>query len=231
MRKVIDPKDIKTCKRCFEEKECPYGKYYCRACQALFCKEYKAKNKAKVSEYNKQYKSEHKEEVCDYNHKYNKENREAIQKRQTAQHKERRANDYHYKRSSQLRTKVHDFIKNDKLQKSRILNCSRKMFIEWLQSNFQKDMNLDNYGEVWCIDHVMPCSLFNFEEKEDDETRCFHWTNLRPLYMKENQKRQNRVTREEIENQEKRVEEFIKKNKEETIHLIHYDKFGYFKEQ
>jgi hypothetical protein len=226
----IDPKNIKVCKRCNEEKECPYGKYYCRACQALFCKEYKAKNKEKIAEYNKKYKSEHKEEVSEYNQRYNKDNREVIQNRQREQHKERRKKDYNYRKSNILRKNLLNIIK-DKRKDTKMISCSKNFFIKWLQFNLNDDMNFENYGEIWCIDHVIPCSLFNFEKNEDDEIKCFHWTNLRPLYIKENQKRQNKLTREDIINQEKKVEEFIQNNKEETINIIHYDKFKYLREQ
>jgi hypothetical protein len=92
-------------------------------------------------------------------------------------------------------------------------------------------MNIENYGEIWCIDHLIPCSYYNFEENKDDEDKCFHWTNLRPLYVKENLKRQNKLTREEIVNHEKKIEQFIEQNKEDSIHLFHYDKFEYLKEQ
>jgi hypothetical protein len=36
---------FKVCKKCNTEKECPYGKIYCRNCQNEFSREYKKKNK------------------------------------------------------------------------------------------------------------------------------------------------------------------------------------------
>jgi hypothetical protein len=222
--------NIKTCKRCYEEKECPYGKYYCRECQALFCKEYKARNREKIAEYNKKYKEENKEIISQYNHKYNNENREAIQNRQREQHKERRAKDYNYKRSIYLRKCIYDLIKNIK-KKLKHLSCTRDFFIKWLEFNFQNDMKLDNYGTLWCIDHVLPCCNFNFEDNIEEEYKCFHWTNLRPLYKKDNLKRGKKVTEEEISLHEQKIKDFIEKNKEETIHLIHFDKLKYINKQ
>jgi hypothetical protein len=222
--------DIKTCIRCKEDKECPYGRRICKECQRLFCREYKAKNREKIAEYNRKYKAEHKEEISDYNQKYNKENREAIQTRQTIQHRERRQIDYNYKKTLALRKSLQN-IMNNRIKYSKILDCSRDTLIEWLQFNFAEDMNMDNYRELWCLDHVMPCSIFDFEKNKEDEIRCFHWSNLRPLYVNENARRQNRVTREEIEVHEKKIKNFVDIKKEETLSLIHYDKFQYLNEQ
>jgi len=63
---VIIKMNTKLCKRCNVEKECPYNKIYCRECQNLFSKEYKKRNKDKISEYNRKYKIEHKEEIKEY---------------------------------------------------------------------------------------------------------------------------------------------------------------------
>lgn len=220
--------NIRTCAKCKEEKECPYGKSYCRPCQALSCREYKARNKEKIAEYNKKYKAEHKEEISDYNQKYNKENREVIQQRQNKQHRTRRENDYNYKRACTLRSRLLEFIK--KGTRSKVVSCNRDFFIKWLQFNFKEDMNMENRGDIWCIDHVLPCSYFNLENDEE-EKKCFHWTNLRPLYVKDNLKRQNKVTTEDILAHEDLIKEFIEKNKEDSIHIIIYDKLAYLNKQ
>lgn len=44
-------------------------------------------------------------------------------------------------------------------------------------------MNWDNYNwETWHIDHIKP--IVTFEDPEDPE--CWHYTNLRPRWAKEN---------------------------------------------
>lgn len=42
-------------------------------------------------------------------------------------------------------------------------------------------MNWINQGTVWEVDHIKPCSLFDLS-KENEQQKCFHYTNLQPLF-------------------------------------------------
>ena len=47
-------------------------------------------------------------------------------------------------------------------------------------------MNWSNWNkEGWHIDHIKPCYSFNLSNPEQQK-ECFHYTNLRPLWSKEN---------------------------------------------
>lgn len=49
----------------------------------------------------------------------------------------------------------------------------------------------ENYGE-WHIDHIIPCSAFNLEDREQ-ALRCFHYTNLQPLWAQDNLSKSNKI--------------------------------------
>lgn len=53
-----------------------------------------------------------------------------------------------------------------------------------LQKSFQEGMSWDNYGE-WHIDHIVPCASFDLT-KQSEQKKCFHYTNLQPLWAKDN---------------------------------------------
>jgi hypothetical protein len=47
-------------------------------------------------------------------------------------------------------------------------------------------MNWSNYGlHGWHIDHIRPCASFDLS-KSEEQRKCFHYTNLQPLWAKEN---------------------------------------------
>jgi hypothetical protein len=53
-------------------------------------------------------------------------------------------------------------------------------------------MSWDNYGIAgWHIDHIKPCCTFDLTDLEQQK-QCFHYTNLRPLWAKDNLRRPKR---------------------------------------
>lgn len=48
-------------------------------------------------------------------------------------------------------------------------------------------MSWNNYGE-WHIDHIIPCFTFDLS-KHEDQLKCFHYLNQRPLWAIDNLKR------------------------------------------
>ena len=52
---------------------------------------------------------------------------------------------------------------------------------------FDNNMNWDNYGIVWHIDHIVPQSDLPYSSMEDDNfKKCWSLNNLRPLDAKQN---------------------------------------------
>ena len=54
----------------------------------------------------------------------------------------------------------------------------------YLDAKFTDGMSWENHGE-WHIDHILPCASFNLLI-EDEQRKCFHYTNLQPLWAKDN---------------------------------------------
>lgn len=65
-----------------------------------------------------------------------------------------------------------------------LFGCSDLHLKRWLQDRFKRGMTWDNYGE-WEVDHIIPCASFNLSKKEDQD-KCFHYTNLQPLWRRDN---------------------------------------------
>lgn len=62
-----------------------------------------------------------------------------------------------------------------------------------LESKFKEGMSWDNHGLYgWHIDHILPCASFDLT-KEEDQRRCFHYTNLQPLWAEDNLKKSDKI--------------------------------------
>jgi len=73
------------------------------------------------------------------------------------------------------------------------LGCSIGHLRKHLEAQFLKGMNWRNYGwNGWHIDHIIPCAKFNLA-KEDERQKCFHFSNLRPLWATQNHQKSCKI--------------------------------------
>ena len=67
-----------------------------------------------------------------------------------------------------------------------MIGCSAIELKDYIESKFQYGMSWENYGrEGWHVDHIRPCASFDLSDPEQQE-ECFHYTNLQPLWAKDN---------------------------------------------
>ena len=196
----------KVCRICNEEKELSLlakNENICKRCNCIQIKKYREENPEKVAEQRKKYheknKEEHnqkareyheanKEEIKQQRKEYYEENKEDIIKKAYEHKKKRLMEDPLFKLLERLRGRILIAIKSqagEKAAKSiELLGCSIEHVRDHLESQFTEGMTWENHGE-WHIDHMRPCASFNLEEPEDQK-KCFHWTNLQPLWAADN---------------------------------------------
>lgn len=105
--------------------------------------------------------------------------------------REKYKNNVDYKIKAVYRSKIHKFLKGLKTQNSlEYLGCDIEFFKKWIEFRFSKEMNWNNFGSYWHIDHILPISKFNFTI-EKNRYICSHWTNLQPLEASINQSKLN----------------------------------------
>lgn len=101
--------------------------------------------------------------------------------------KQRRKEDIHFKISKNLRKRVWDAL-NGKSKSARtleLLDMELPEFRVYIQGQFRPGMTWENYGPAWHIDHVRPCASFDLSDSTQ-QRECFYWSNLQPLFAKEN---------------------------------------------
>ncbi len=89
------------------------------------------------------------------------------------------------------------------------IGCNIQYFREWLEYNFTQDMNWDNYGTYWSIDHIIPVCKYDLTN-EDEKLKCWNWSNMMPVTINYNSSKKNIDT-----NQINYIVEKLEKFKEE----------------
>lgn len=157
-------------------------------------------HKNKINLQHRKYYQKNKEQVLQRQKNYYKLNREKILNRQNEYRKIRRKTDINFKIVNNLRGRIYAVLKRNRKSKHtlELLGCSIKQLKQHLEKQFVRGMSWSNYGyRGWHIDHIKPCCKFNLRKKSE-QLKCFNYTNLQPLWAKENLKKHNKINGELI---------------------------------
>jgi len=151
-------------------------------------REYYNRNKKKCNERSRQYHKNNKEECALRERTWRNYNREWVNERNRQYDKDKRQNDPVYKIMRSLRSRVRGALNGG--WKSghtvELLGCTGTELKLYLESGFLSGMTWDNYGRKgWHIDHIIPCATFDLS-KPEEQKKCFHHTNLQPLWWSDN---------------------------------------------
>ena len=154
-------------------------------------RKYRSENKEHFDEYNKGWKKANRQKVKEYNLRYRKEHKTEILERTRRYVAKRRLDDPTFRIKQSLRNRLGNALKG-KIKHSRtldLLGCSLDEFKAHLEKNWRDGMNWGNYGvKGWHIDHIVPCCDFDLNTLEGQKS-CFHFSNLQPLWWKDNLKK------------------------------------------
>ena len=174
----------------------------CKLCHRAKARKYFAKNITQIKQNRKKYYHENLDKMRAEKRKYYAENKDKKHiydieyrrqnKTKIAQFKKewekKRANDPIFKIKRNLRRRVHHVLKGcAKADKTfSLIGCSAEEFKLYIESLWLPGMSWENYGpKGWHIDHIIPCYKFDLS-KEEEQRKCFHYTNQRPLWAKDN---------------------------------------------
>jgi hypothetical protein len=151
-------------------------------------KVYREKNIEKLQKINAEWRKNNHEYVLKKNREYYHDNKEILNKKALIRIKNRRKIDINYRMKLSLRSRLHEALKGNTkaISTIKLLGCSIPELRLYLETKFTEGMNWENYGSSgWVIDHIIPCNSFNLAN-HDEQKRCFHYTNLQPLWWKDN---------------------------------------------
>ena len=175
-----------TCSNCKEEKSIlEFSKNKSkRAGHNSFCKPCMA------SYYQKNFDS-----ISARKKEYSQENKDAIR----AAYYNRLKENINFGLSHALRTRINMAIQRGSKKGSAVrdLGCSIDFLVKYLESKFEQGMTWENRGMyTWHIDHIVPLSSFNLEDREEFK-KAVNYTNLQPLWAKDNLSKRNKIIKQD----------------------------------
>ena len=117
---------------------------------------------------------------------------EEIKAKQREYMRNRYQTDENFRITKRLRARLRHALKGNLKSKKtmELVGMPVNEFKEYIEAQFVEGMNWDNID----IDHILPCASFDMTDKEQQQ-KCFHYTNLQPMFRPENQSKGAKITR------------------------------------
>ena len=166
-------------------------------------KKYREKNKQKINDYLKVYREANGEKIREAAKASYQKHRERrlkesqiygqrpdIKQKHNARIKQRRLTDPNFKLCRVLRNQLYQHLKINKTKKSKsalqLVGCSISELKEYIERQWLPGMTWESYTvKGWHVDHIRPVNTFDLTDIEQQK-KCFHYTNLRPLWATDN---------------------------------------------
>jgi hypothetical protein len=124
-------------------------------------------------------------------------NRTEYNKQRKLHEKIREKEDISFRLLNILRARVQTAIReqytNKALTTIKLLGCSIQKCRQHIEKQFKPGMSWNNYKQ-WQLHHIKPCIDFDLT-KEEEQKKCFHYTNLQPLWVKEHIDLHNKLSK------------------------------------
>lgn len=169
---------------------------HCRSCQKEIRREWYIKNRAaeieksKIYSRTKQAKLKRAEKWNELKHilgpRNNERRRSSAAKIKARIQRKRWLEIPQNKIAQSLRNRVRKSLKGIHRWESveKLTGCTFSELKSYLEKKFGAGMSWENYGQ-WHIDHIKPCASFDLSDPRQQQ-QCFHYTNLQPMWAKEN---------------------------------------------
>lgn len=160
----------------------------CRERRAANLDAFRAKERARVKT------PEQRAAAVEKTRKWQEENRDRHREWSRNRRKVRLASDPEFKAAIAMRRRFDMALRNQVYdgwnirsgESVRLLGCTMAEFVAYIESLWSDGMTWENWTrDGWHIDHIIPLSAFDLSDEEQVKAAC-HYTNLRPLWAKDN---------------------------------------------
>ena len=166
----------------------------CKECVKDARKKYREEEKDKVYESKQKYYYNNQDKCCERSREWYSNNKEIKNEKHTKYMNLRRKEDINFKIYGNIQGRLYSALYNNKKTQRTLdlISCSIEYYKSWLESQFDSNMNWDNHGSYWHIDHVKPCASFDLSN-ENEVKECFSWKNVRPVEKTLNLKKSDKI--------------------------------------
>lgn len=152
----------------------------CKGC----CNQYREINKEKIKKQRSEYGKNNRSKIIIRETKYRKENLEKVKSMRLNRRQFRLKHDLGFKLKHDCQCRINSSLRNN-IKSNRTMNLVGSSILhlkQYLESKFTKGMTWENRGLFgWHIDHIIPVSSFDLSDPTQ-QAKCFHYTNLQPLW-------------------------------------------------
>lgn len=155
-------------------------------------KKYQEKHKGNIAEYSKEWRTRNKDKIA----KYLQKNKKRINEKRAEYDRKKREDEPKERIKNTISQLIYYSIKNNKngYHWENLVGYNLENLMRHLERQFAPDMSWNNYGSYWHIDHIIPISVFNFDNYSHiDFRKCWTLSNLRPLEKIQNIKKGNKI--------------------------------------
>jgi hypothetical protein len=138
----------------------------------------------------KKYRNKNKEKLNKQSREYSYKNRKSLSEKE----KERRMTDDLFRTIRYVRNRINQYLKSKNYKKDsqsfQLVGCSPEFFKSHIEELFTEGMSWSLMGNSIHIDHIIPLSS---GKTIDEVKKLCHYTNLQPLWSKDNLKKGKKI--------------------------------------
>ena len=203
--------DTKYCKYCDENKNISMfrpKRAKCIDCERKDGKDYRKSDTGKAKSI--KWVEENREQMSKLQSTWHQKNKPKI----NAKYIERCKTDPVFKMHVIAKSRIRAAFKKSK-KTDEYLGCSGEFYVRWmeycLEYETDPDMTIENHGEIWHVDHVVPVNIFDLGD-EAQQNICFNWRNTMPLQANKNLSKHDKIIPEQVKTHYKHLLKFHKDN-------------------
>lgn len=139
----------------------------------------------------RQYEKKNASKIAEKKRLHNK--KEEVKARKRELHHKRKQEDIEYILKRRLRFRLRHIIKAvgsykyKRMSSIELVGCDMQFLKQYIENKFKDGMSWGRISEI-DIDHIIPCAIFDLTKLEEQK-KCFHYTNLQPMWSGENRKK------------------------------------------